>query len=93
MSLADGGVSLCDRFGYHRSAAADTCLFPSVKPCMFILIKLHKVHRGFLILSSFVACVPLRQGGIETKHLLFSLIGTVQTECQTALFIEEIPRE
>lgn len=25
---------------YHRSAAADTCLFPSVKPCVFIFIEL-----------------------------------------------------
>lgn len=56
MILADGGVSLCDRFDYRRSAAADTCLFPSVKPCMFILIKLHNVNRGFLIVSSFLAC-------------------------------------
>lgn len=47
MILADGGVSLCGGFGDRRSAAAHSCLFPSVKPGIFSLMKLISLEGGF----------------------------------------------
>lgn len=52
MILADGGLSLCGGFGYHRSAAADTCLFPSLQ--MFIACLFgenYRVNMGFFLKS------------------------------------------
>lgn len=69
MTLAEGGVSLCGSFDYHRSAAADTCLFPSVKPHISSLIKLNS-QEGFFNHNGLFSVRPLRPGGIKTKHLL-----------------------
>lgn len=53
MILADGGVSLCGRFGYHRSAAADTCLFSISKTLHGYLDKIAQSQKGFVFFRAY----------------------------------------